>query len=134
MPVELLTNSFFLGYGLGGYVAHALTIEVERHGHNIPGVILAGTTPVTVRNLSPSLSGLDDEGCFEWLMGSNRAAATDTRRVLFDVFKNAIRADLEAYDGYMPNARVNAPVLVMGGSHDPSCSAGRFTRWSGARV
>ncbi len=132
MPMELLTGSYFLGTSLGGYVAHALAAELERQGHTVPGVIIAGATPVSIRTLSTPLSSLDDEACFKWMMcggQDSRPHPSDTRRVLFDVFKTAIRADLEAYDSYSPTNRIQAPVLVIGGTEDPLCTPEEFAAW-----
>ena len=130
MPIGLLTSSFFVGYSLGGYVAHALTVELERMGHTVPGVIIAGSTPTTIRDLSSPLSALDDAGLLEWLQGVGQVDNSPLQLELFELFKPTMRADIKAYDSYRPFDAISAPTLVLGGSHDPMCAPSEFDEWA----
>jgi polyketide synthase PksJ len=129
MPMDLLTTSFFLGYSFGGYVAHALTVELEKMGYRVPGVILAASTPPSVRDERPSLAALDDAGQLRWLLSIGHPSNARAQRELYEVFKDAIRADIKAYDSYRPFAPIAAPALVLAGSHDPMCRAEQMNEW-----
>jgi surfactin synthase thioesterase subunit len=129
MPVEMLTTSYFVGYSLGGYVAHALAAALERHGYAVPGVILAASTPPSVRALSAPLSDLDRDGLFEWLVGLGQADGSEQSRELYETFEDAIRADFEAYDGYWPMTRISAPTLVLAGEDDELCTPEQQEEW-----
>lgn len=132
LPTELISGSFLVGADLGGYVAHALAAELERMGRTVPGVVIAGATPISVRNRTAPLSQEDDDTVFRALLCGGkdpRAEISDTRRVLFEVFKGIIRADLEASDTYQPTARIDAPVLVIGGADDPFCATTELAAW-----
>lgn len=126
LPMDLLTTTIFVGYSVGGYVAHALAAALERRGHVVPGVVLAASTPPSIRAQSATVSDLDSDALFEWLVSLGQRANPE----LFEAFEPAIRADLQAYDSYWPMERISAPALVLGGDEDPLASPEELEAWA----
>lgn len=130
VPMELLTESFFVGYSLGGYVAHALAAALERMGHLVPGIVFSASAPPQLRPQGDeALSALDDEARFQWLKSIGQTSDDPVQRELYETFKRCIHADLQALDSYWPTTRVSAPALALGGSDDPVCSPHDLYEW-----
>lgn len=140
LPAGLLEGAVLVGLSLGGYVALALARALARRGAPPPALaVLATRPPGERRGERPSRQS--DEALFGWLAELGGVAGTGPEwREIFDVFKGALRADLEAYEGYDPGpaAAPPCPALFVGGLDDLHTPPALFEGWSrdapGARV
>jgi surfactin synthase thioesterase subunit len=137
LPDEFLAGAVLLGHSVGGYVAHAMTLGLERAGRAPRAVVISAVRPPPpirsgATNAQP-ISKLDDDRLFEWIVRTSGGFAPE--REMFMHFQEAIRADLEAYETYDPPATpLLTSALFVGGLGDPLCSSTLFAEWLGLAV
>lgn len=136
----LLEGSVLVGLSLGGYVAQALARSLARRSLPPPAVIALATRPPSERR-GDRPSRLSDDELFGWLVELGGVPGSGPEwRDIFDVFKESLRADLEAYSTYDPGPAVAPPwpALYIGGRDDSHSPPNLFESWHrdtpGARV
>jgi pyochelin biosynthetic protein PchC len=121
LPAGLLEGAALVGLSLGGYVAQALARALARRGAAPPALVALATRPPSERR-GDRPARLSDDALFGWLveLGGVPGQGPEWREI-FDVFKDALRADLEAYATYDPgpDPAPPCPALFVGGRDDP---------------
>ncbi|HEU4405120.1 MAG TPA: alpha/beta fold hydrolase [Polyangiaceae bacterium] len=140
LPAGLLEGAVLVGLSLGGYVALALARALARRAAPPPALVVLATRPPSERK-GERPSGLGDDELFRWLVALGGVPGPQPEwRQIFDVFKDALRADLEAYATYDPGPDPTppCPALFVGGHDDVHSPPELFASWRrdapGARV
>lgn len=132
LPREATHGVFLFGHSLGGLVALEVARRLEEEGEPAPGLILSGTRPPHRREDYGAFSLLSDRELLRTLVaiGGIPREWLDEPEV-FDIFKDAIRADFRAFERYMPPRPLLAtPTLALGGSTDRICRPEHVWEWS----
>lgn len=127
-----LSQACLFGQSLGGYVAYEIACQLQRAGYEPPRIVIAGTCPPNARAPGRRVSEYGDLELIEWLdvLGGLPPQLGERKHELIDLFKDCLRADLAAYEGYEPDhTALAAPALLLGGYDDPICSYRAFVRW-----
>jgi surfactin synthase thioesterase subunit len=93
--------------------------------------VIVCTRPPAGKDGEARASTLDDETLFGWLKTlGGMPGEPEVQRDLFELFKDALRADLEAYERYQPTAVARSPFLCIAGLGDPICPYRSFLAWN----
>lgn len=132
LPAELLPGAVLLGHSLGGCVAFALAQRMLREGQGPAALILSGTRPPHRAADYTSFVGMDDATLLATLIEIGGVPAEWAQEPeLFDHFKDALRADFEAFEAFEPGAPIETiPVAVVGGLQDIVCRPEHLFEWS----
>lgn len=121
LPPALL-GGVLLGHSMGGYVALALAAALPSPPH---AVIVGATRPPRRRADYTALSQLDDDALQATLDVPGSPPA-----ILFEQFRDVVRADLRAFDRFTaPRMPLAGPLLAVGGLDDPLCRAEHMFDW-----
>jgi pyochelin biosynthetic protein PchC len=130
--VEVAPDGFFdgatlYGHSLGACVAFAVTRLLEEAGARPRALVLAAA-PAPKTRVVPWLTDLDDRALLQALidMGQFPREAPE----LFDLFRHAIRADLEAAERYQPpEEKLKTPALLLAATDDGLYRTSQIEAW-----
>lgn len=132
LPREATRGVFLFGHSLGGLVALEVARRLEEEGEPAPGLVLSGTRPPHRREDYGAFSRLSDRELLHTLVeigGIPREWLNEPE--VFDIFKDAIRADFRAFERYLPPGSLRStPTLALGGTTDRICRPEHVWEWS----
>ncbi|NJM31593.1 MAG: thioesterase [Limnobacter sp.] len=138
LPEESFRSGYVYGHSLGAYVALRIAFLLEKQGKPLEGIVLAGCQAPHLRDPNKPLTKMSDEETYQWIRFLNQSSGEDStvsdaeRRELFEVFKQAIRSDCQAFENF--DARniylTKTQALVLNGSHDDYVKSSFKADWS----
>lgn len=132
LPAETWDNLLVYGHSMGGCVAWRLAERLAGAGRPPRGVVLGATRPATVNDQYGSFLVLDDAALFELLIRlGGLPSELASQGEVFALFRDALRADFAAFEGFVPGATpLEVPVLALGASLDQVCRPEHVGEWN----
>lgn len=131
IPREVLDGAWLFGHSLGANVAFAMAQRLEATGRVCAGVVASGSRPPHRRQARP-LAKMDDEELFDHLLGlGGLFGSVAEQRAFFELYKDPIRADLEAFDEFVPAPRplTQTRLKILGTYADPIAPSAELAEW-----
>lgn len=132
LPSDVLADAIILGHSLGGCVAFEVATRLVAQGTPPPALILSGTRPPNRIADYESFVTMDDARLLECLISIGGIPGEwSTEPDLFDHFKEAIRADLVAFEHFAVGQPLTAvPALILAATADVVCRPEHSFEWS----
>ncbi|GIJ26726.1 thioesterase [Micromonospora qiuiae] len=124
----------FFGHSYGALLAFELHHHLlgEGHGSGPRALFLSGASAPHMPRANPPLSHLDDEAFVQELLGYGGIPDTLVgESAVMQMFVPVLRADIEAFEHYVPSPRdlIDCPVYLYGGDRDHLAAPAQVAAW-----